>query len=167
MDDGRGLQRVLEYGERFDEVEKKIRKFENLESEDIENEICRHNLTRNEMLRAMNSINNDLQFTMEICRDFHEEKLPTLSFSIWPEIDGLKHTYYEKSMRNQILQVEKTAMSRKSLYNILSNELRRRMEVLDEDITEKDMKEVVDNFVQQLVNSEFNIKQIREIVLSG
>ena len=135
--------------------------------EDIENDIGWHELTRNEMLKAMNSINGDLQFTMEICKDFLGEKLLTLSFSIWPEFNGLKHTYFEKSMRNQVLLVERTAMSRQALYNVLSNELRRRMEVLDEEISEKDMLEVVERFVQQLVNSEFNVKQIREIVLSG
>ena len=70
IDDGRGLQRILEYGERFDEKQKKIIKCEEMKLEDIENDICWHELTRNEMLKAMNSINGDLQFTMEICKDF-------------------------------------------------------------------------------------------------
>ena len=55
------------------------------------------------MLKAMNSVNSDLQFSMEICKDFEEGKLPTLSFSNWPEENGLMHTYFEKIMRNQIL----------------------------------------------------------------
>ena len=58
-------------------------------------------------------------------------------------------------------------MSRQSLYSILSNELHRRLEVLDEMISEEEMVEVVNKFIQQLVNSEFKVKQIREIVISG
>ena len=119
------------------------------------------------MLKAMNSINSDLQFTMEICSDFEGERLPTLSFSVWEDIDGLMHTYFEKAMRNQILLVERTAMSKQSLFSILGNELSRWLEVLDEKISEKEMVEVVNKFIQQLINSEFKPMQIREVVLSG
>ena len=58
-------------------------------------------------------------------------------------------------------------MSRQSLYSILSNELRRRLEVIDEKISEIEKVRVVYKFIQQLVNSEYNAKQIREIVISG
>ena len=167
VDDGRGVQRILEYGERFIESEGVIKVVEDKEKEDKENNINRQELTRNEMLKAMNSVNTDLQFTMEICSDFEGERLPTLSFSIWQANDGLKHTYFEKTMRNQILLMERTSMSRQSLYSILSNELNRRLEVLDEKISKEEMVEVVDKFIQQLVNSEFKPKQIREIVISG
>ena len=69
---------------------------------------------------------------MELCSDFEDLRLPTLSFSMWQEKDCIKHSYFEKSMRNQVLLLERTSMSRQSLISILSNELTRRLEVLDE-----------------------------------
>ena len=58
-------------------------------------------------------------------------------------------------------------MSRQSLYNILSNELQRRLEVLDELVSKEDMVKVINKLIQQLINSEFKLKQIPEIVISG
>ena len=80
---------------------------------------------------------------MDICSDFEGGKLPTLSFSVWEDAEGLEHTYFEKAVRNQVLLVERIAMSRKSLYSILSNKLNKRLEVLDEKISKEDMVEVV------------------------
>ena len=71
---------------------------------------------------------------METCSDFEGGKLPTLSSSVWQDIEGLKHTYFDKVMRNQVLLVERIFMSRQSLISILSNELRRRMEVISLDL---------------------------------
>ena len=47
-------------------------------------------------LPAMNAINPDLVFTMEIPEDFPLCRLPTLDFEMWLEIWGINHTYFEK-----------------------------------------------------------------------
>ena len=70
-------------------------------------------------------------------------------------------------MRNQTLLLERTAMSRQSLISILSNELTRRLEVLDEKLDRNEVIAVIDKFTQQLVNSEFNWYQCREIIVSS
>ena len=70
-------------------------------------------------------------------------------------------------MRNQVLLLERTSMSRQSLISILSNELTRRLEVLDEKMEKEETIAVIDKFIQQLVNSEFNWNQCREIVVSS
>ena len=45
---------------------------------------------------AMNSINEDLEFTVETEDDYQDKKLPTLDFSIWQEKCGyINHTYYQ------------------------------------------------------------------------
>ena len=56
-------------------------------------------------------------------------------------------------------------MCRQSLYNILSNELNRRLEVLNDQLENEEIISVVDKFIQQLVNSEFSWHQCREIVV--
>ena len=93
----------------------------------------------------MNIVNSDLNFTMELCSDFPGERLPTLSFSLWMDKEGLKHTYFEKGMRNQTLLLERTSMSRQSLFSILSNELRRRLETLDEKLEKKETISIFNN----------------------
>ena len=109
----------------------------------------------------MNSVNNDLSFTMELCKDFPEGKLPTLAFSIWADKEGLKTTYFEKSMRNQVLLLERTSMSRQSLNSILSNELRRRLEVLDDQIREEETNLLIYDGLEELLE-----RQDKEISVS-
>ena len=167
VDDGRGIQRLLEYGERYVNSESAFRVIESCKVEDIKNNRSRREITREEVLKAMNNVNNDLTFTMELCEDFEDKRLPTLSFSMWLEKDGIHHSYFEKSMRNQTLLLERTSMSRQSLISILSNELTRRLEVLDERLSNNEVIAVINKFTQQLVNSEFSWKQCREIVVSS
>ena len=79
----------------------------------------------------MNSISEDLQFTSETENDFENKRLPTLAFQIWSDKEGIRHSYFEKSMRSQILTMKKSSQSEHSKCSILVNELIRRFEVLD------------------------------------
>ena len=63
--------------------------------------------------------------------------------------------------------MESTALSRQSIMAIMSNELRRRLEVFSENLPLKERISVVDKYTQQLVNSGYNRKQIREIIISA
>ena len=67
VDDGRGIQRLLDYGERFVPSENAFKVIENCKMEDIKNKRGRKEITRTEVLKAMNHINVDLNFTMEFC----------------------------------------------------------------------------------------------------
>ena len=58
-------------------------------------------------------------------------------------------------------------MSKQSMFSILSNELRRRLETLDDKLSQAETIEILNKYVQQLVNSEFKWQQIREIVVSA
>jgi len=49
----------------------------------------------------------------------------------------------------------------------MSNELVRRLSVLDENLEQSERLQVVEKYVQQLVNSEYSWKQIRDIIVSG
>ena len=86
------------------------------------------------MLVSMNSINPDLSFTMELVGDFDNRRMPTLSFSIWPGENRIMHTYFEKSMKNQVLMMERSSIGRQAMMSIMTNELRRRLEVLDREL---------------------------------
>ena len=58
-------------------------------------------------------------------------------------------------------------MSKQSMFSILSNERRRRLETLDDKLSQAETIEILNKYVQQLVNSEFKWQQIREIVVSA
>ena len=115
----------------------------------------------------MNSINSDLVFTTETERDFMNKRLPTLGFEIWSEKNGLRHSFFEKPMRSQILTMERSSQSERSKFSILVNELNRRFEMLDEDISIEEKKGIINHFSQQLVNSGYSKDKIREIICSG
>ena len=167
VDDGRSFTKLLSLGMRFVKNEKKFVFSENAYLEDLNRGRSRADLTREQILIAMNSINTDLEFTMETHLDFEDKRLPTLSFSLWPGQRCMHHSYFEKHMRNQVLVVERTAMGRQSIMSIMSNELMRRLQVIDDRLDIQETINVVENYVQQLVNSEYNWKQIREICVSA
>ena len=80
------------WGERFDSEQNKFTFDVDMEKKDRQEMVDRDELTRREVLLAMNSINSDIEFTMELCKDFDDLKLPTLSFSLYMTESGIEHT---------------------------------------------------------------------------
>ena len=127
----------------------------------------REEITEREIRAAMNSINRDLIFTTETERDFENKRLPTLSFQMWSELEGIRHSFYEKEMRNQVLTMKRSSQSEQSKYSILVNELSRRFVVIDEKISSEEKTEIIDHYTQQLKNSGYECDQIRDIIQSS
>ena len=65
------------------------------------------------------------------------------------------------------MMMERSAIGDQAKYNIMSNELRRRLEVLSEGLTEAEVNGVINRYIQQLTNSGFSWKQQREIIVSA
>ena len=167
VDDGRNLIEVLPLGVRFSETDKIFKYSEEWAKDDVIRGHSSKMRTKIEVQKAMNSISPDLHFTIEVTDDFADNKLPTLSFSIWEEIWGLSHSYFEKDVRSQILLMERSAMSNNSKYSIMTNELRRRFEVMHDRVDFKEKITIVNKYTQQLLNSGYSRAQIREILLSA
>ena len=64
-------------GNRFVKAQNKCTYNNDIEKADSEDNVDRTEFTHTEVLKAINSINKDLKVTMEICKDFEDEKLPT------------------------------------------------------------------------------------------
>ena len=62
----------------------------------------------------MNSISPDLMFTTETENDFANKRLPTLSFQLWSDRTGLRHSNFEKDMRCQVLTIRLSSQSEQS-----------------------------------------------------
>ena len=167
VDDGRNLIEILKLGMRYDRTEGKFRFDQEWERMDIEEGLSPKQRTKVRVQEAMNSINPDLQFTMELGEDFEDGRLPTLSFSLWEEPWGISHSYFEKKVRSQVLLMERSAMGTNSKFSIMSNELRRRFEVLNENVSRREKVQIIDKYTKQLVNSGYKRHQIFEIITSA
>ena len=110
VDDGRQESGVLPIGMEYD---RSVERFEYSE-EARDDDLARNETNEKRMARiclvAMNSINVDLVFTVEVASDFQDNRLPTLDFFFWPEWWGLNHSFYEKSMRTPYLTMKRSSM---------------------------------------------------------
>ena len=99
VDDGRQISSILAKGMRFS---KEKMKFEITQEGLEEDERLKDENTNARMARlclpAMNAINPDLVFTVEIPEDFPLCRLPTLDFYLWLEWWGINHTYFQKHL---------------------------------------------------------------------
>ena len=93
--------------------------------------------------------------------------MPTLVFQVWSEKEGIRHSYFEKSMRSQILTMKRSSQSEHSKCSILVNELIRRFEVLDGQIDIDEKIQIIDHYTQQLINSGYTGEQARDLIESG
>ena len=100
---------------------------------------------------AMNSINPDLQFTVESEEDFANGRIQTLDFEIKALQDGsIEHSFFEKPMQTPLVTMERSAMGAQQVHAILANDLVRRLSMLSESIDLNERLEVVDHYTQKL-----------------
>ena len=111
VDDGRNMLEVFEHGTRFVQETGTLEIMEKWRIEDEKSNRNRKELTRTETQKLMNDINEDLNFTTETEEDFENRRLPTLSFEIWCGENGIRHSYYEKPMRSQILTMDRSSQA--------------------------------------------------------
>ena len=121
-------------------------------------------------IKAMNHINEDITFTTEVASEFENKKLPTLDMNLQMKDDfTITHTYFEKSMKSQILIEKESAMTQRQKFSILSNELTRRLYNIDEEDeeAEKETENTIENFTKQLKYSGWDRREAMEMIKSG
>merc|ERR1712208_18216 len=120
-------------------------------------------------VKAMNSVNKDLKFTTESQEDFQQERLPTLDFEMW--LDNkmeIGHSYYQKPMKTPYVLMERSAMSYHQKYQILSNEMCRRLSNIQIGAVEHpEVLNKIEQYIKEMKNSGYSKKQAREIICSG
>ena len=146
VDDGRNIIDILMEGTRYEKEKEEFVYKREWAEQDRENNVDKKKRTEIEIKELMNSINSDLKFTTEVERDFEKKRLPTLSFELWSEKDGVKHSYFEKSMRSQVLTMKRSSQAENSKMSILVNELVRRFEVMDDNLELDEETEVLNHF---------------------
>ena len=95
VDDGRQESGVISIGMEYDRSVERFVYSEEARDDDLaRNETNERRMARI-CLVAMNSLNVDRVFTVEVASDFADNRLPTLDFYLWPEWWGLNHSFYE------------------------------------------------------------------------
>ena len=113
--DGRQGTTILLMGRKFNKDKNQFIHCQ--EQEAIDKKLLREGESRKKRMaritvEAMNSINIDLEFTVEYEEECSNERLPTLDFAIWQEKDGqITHSYFQKEMKTPLVIMARSGMS--------------------------------------------------------
>ena len=172
VDDGRLAGTVLKLGMRYCNIKKS---FKYAASDEMIDKILEEGgetidaRMARVCLPAMEDINPDLKFTPEVASDFPDGWVPTLDFKTKMLEDGtITHTYFQKSIKTPYVLVQRSAMSQKQKYNILANEMIRRLSNGDKEGTSQDEKNrVVEELTKEMKSSGWERNETREVIVSG
>ena len=168
VDDVRQFSINFKPGTRFNLQTKRFEITEEMRNVDLSGGKSKTKMMEIECRKAMNSINPDIQFTTEVAEDYPEQRLPTLDTYIWVDEFGIvRHSYFQKGMKSPLLLMQESAMSDNQKFAILSNELIRRVEKVGEGVPQDEKLEITERFIQEMINSGYARKNIRETVISG
>ena len=95
--------------------------------------------------------------------------MPTLYFKTeMKEYGTTNHTYFWKGMKTPYGLMQRSAMASKQKFNILSNELIRRLSNINKEGTElKEKKRVIEEFTKEMKNSGWERYDTTEMIVSG
>ena len=169
VDDVRQGNDQIKKGVRFEKDENKLVFKEEWKKEDMEKDQTDLKRMGEVCLEVMNSIEEDMQFTVESEEDFENGRLQTLDFEAWFDAQEgvVKHHFFEKKMRTPLVIMERSAMSTKQKYSILANDLVRRLSNMGQSITMDEYVGVIDDYTYKLKASGYNQDQAREVIMSG
>ena len=160
VDDARTLTQTFPKGTRFSKD-----KFIVTEEEPIGSA---EEWTRQAFQEASNSVAKCLQFTTELQSDFDDFWLPTLDMAlkILPRENVLTFRYYEKPMTTNWVLPAISEMERHQKFQILANDLVRRLRRTDPLILESDVARIIDSYDDKLEYSGYSWEERLEILES-
>ena len=169
VDDVRQANDKIKRGTRFDNEEQKLLFKEEWKTED--DAMDQTDLKRMGVvcLEVMNSIEDDLTFTVETQEDFVNKRVQTLDFETWFDAQEgvVRHSFFEKEMRTPLVIMERSALGNQQKHSILANDLVRRLSNLDQSMGIADQVEVINKYTYKLKASGYSRDQAKEIVVSG
>ena len=174
VDDMRYLTSSIREGVRWCDKEQKMVEKEEWRVEDTVRGENREQRTSREILKVMNSVYKNIQFTREICQDFRNGRLPTLDFTLWIEQgegektgDRVHYSFYEKELGSKFCIMEKGAMSEQMKRSTLSQEVIRRMVNTSEMVEQVERNKILEVFAEKMSRSGYSRKTIQEILVAG
>ena len=140
---------------------------EERKAKDLQSGISDLKRTTDEMVKAMSSLVDFLQFEGENQEMFEDLKLPTLDTAIW--VDGLsvKYQFYEKPMcPNRVLQRD-SALSTDCMRASLSQEVVRRLLHCSTSLPVRIVQRFLSDFARKMINSNHSIASTKITLVHG
>ena len=134
----------------------------------IEDTRTPHERTIQEIGKSMNGVWDFLKLTTESEADFTDGFLPTLDFAMKVESNGyIKYTFYSKPMSSNILLTRGTALSHNCIFSSIRQDLVRRLTNVDYSMGKEKRVNIVENFIQLVVNSGHSFQYTKAVVLQA
>ena len=124
--------------------------------------------TIQEVGKSLNYIWDFLTFTTEGERDFPNGQLPTLDFSTQVLPNGyISYQFFSKPMASNLVLQIGTALSRNCVFSSLRQDLVRRLINTDLKVVDNIRIQIVEQFIQLMVNSGHKYQYIKSVVLQA
>ena len=165
MDDGRAFLPPVKPGLRVGE-DGGLKFCKRWEKED--QKLCPMERTRRVIHETLVGVEEYLVFTTETSEDFKDGWLPTLDTSVKVDNNNqVLFTYYEKPTTAKRTVMKRSAMAEKATIQVHSNDPIRRFMNTREDLPDGDFCKMTDEYAQKLLNSGFEVPQVRKILIGG
>ena len=115
----------------------------------------------------MNSMMSFLNFTVEVCDDFLDRKLPTLDVKIWVKDGIIEYEFFEKPMSANTVLHAKTALSEQVKFSSLTQEVVRRLLHTSRRLPGSTRLDCLESLSQKMVNSGHRPNYIKKVMIAG
>ena len=164
VDDTRAILQPIKAGWRW--VDGSLKYSKRWESEDMD--IPGVKRTMDVILGTMSGIEQYLEFTGETGLDFEGGWLPTLDTSLMVGKDNkVLYKFFEKETATNKTVQRDSAMEKNTKLQIIAQDLVRRLLNTMESLGSQERMKVVDGYAQKLLNSGYEMEQVRKILVSG
>ena len=169
VDDSRCFLRPIVEGWRWSVENKRFEFSKQHEDEDVLSGLTDQARTTRELVLAMSSTCEFLQFEGEEGGMFANSRLPTLDMEIWVDEVSQRvcHSFYEKpTCPNRVVQKD-SALSMSSIRATLVQETIRRLKHCSLEVSIEEKQEILSVFAQKMRNSGHTVASIQYILVHG
>ena len=122
--------------------------------------------TFQQLQAVANSLDKDIQMTIDTPSSNGEGRLPVLDLELWIEQDQIKHTFYQKPMSSPYQIHFRSALARKSKRETLLQEGIRRLRNMGPDVSDLEKQTVMSKYMNSLRISGYD-QSYRYLLLKG
>ena len=164
VDDGRVALPAIKAGWRWSDGGLKFTKRWEQEDRSITGEQRTKEIIKNTLM----GVEQYLEFTVESGEEFVDGWLPTLDTSLKVgEQNQILFRFFEKETSSTKTVQKRSAMEENSKQQVLANDLVRRLCNSMEQLGEEERRRIIDGYSQKLLNSGYNVEQVRKIIVNG
>ena len=113
-----------------------------------------------------NSLDTDIQMTVEVPSDFADRRLPVMDLALWVNDNQVQFSFFKKPMSSPYVNMWRSAISKKTKRDSLLQEGLRRYRNMGQGVDDAEKRLVLSRFMNQLRISGFD-HQYRYTLLKG